>query len=249
MPVFAKNLAGHTQLLHGFCGVPSSSPNAFATEKEAASYTQNNRCAALDALHMPHPSILLKQTHSTDVQEVTDHFLQTYDPTAPPEGDVLISQKPNVPIGVRTADCGPLLWFETEKKIIAATHAGWRGALNGAIEATLDAFEHLGGHKDNLVVALGPTIHPTQYEVGEDFQKTFLEKNESFTTFFVKESQKVYFDLPSFLMHKLNNLGLKQCLWTGHNTFEPLFFSRRRALHSQKHHGSNYAFIMKRDVT
>lgn len=245
MHVFAHNLTGFPNLLHGFCGVPSTSPDAFKDPQEATPYRAKNCKAALEALDIQTPYVLLHQTHGTNVVEVTQNFLASYKEENPPEGDILITAEKNIAIGVRTADCGPLLWYENKKGIVAATHAGWRGAFKGVVEKTLHTILGMGGKKENIFVALGPTIHAANYDVGIDFEENTLRANPAYKRFLLKKETRTTFDLPNFLMYQLKELNLPHTLWTGHNTFEKHFFSRRRSLAKKEYHGSNYSFIVQ----
>ena len=230
---------------HGFFGVPPHAPRHFASPEEAISYRQRNMTHALHTGDMATAQpILLNQTHSSHVHAVDKAFLTSYQDHLPPEGDGLVTQLPHVALGVRTADCGPLLWMDPVSGIIAASHAGWRGAVHGIVEATLNAMLKLGSQKENIHVVLGPTINKAHYVVGKDFRDQCLAQ-DPLTAEFFSHVPSLVFDLPEFLMKKLHVLGVRNCHNLGQDTFvNPSFYSRRSSLAVSGHYGSNYAFIM-----
>ena len=91
-----------------------------------------------------------------------------------PKADAIVSKNPGVVIGVLTADCSPILFADPDAKIVAAAHAGWRGAVSGIIEATVDQMEKCGAKRNRICAAIGPTINQRSYEVGPDFKSNFL---------------------------------------------------------------------------
>ena len=110
------------------------------------------------------------QIHSPDVVVADEPWTTDKRPRA----DAIVTRVPQLAIGVSTADCGPLLFADSEAGVIGATHAGWRGALTGVIEATIAAMERLGANRSRISGALGPTIRQQNYEVGPEFVERFL---------------------------------------------------------------------------
>ena len=100
------------------------------------------------------------------------------------KADALVTDQKNLPIAVLTADCVPLLLYENKKKIIAAIHAGWKGAYRGILKRVINFMVSKGCKKKNIVVAVGPSIAKKNYEVKEDFKKRFLKKDKKKQTFF-----------------------------------------------------------------
>ena len=86
----------------------------------------------------------------------------------------MVTDRPGVALGIMTADCGPVLFADQTAGVIGAAHAGWRGALDGVLEATTAAMEQLGAKRQNMVAALGPCIRQPSYEVGDDFKQIFV---------------------------------------------------------------------------
>jgi copper oxidase (laccase) domain-containing protein len=119
--------------------------------------------------------------------------------------------------------------------VVAAAHAGWKGALGGVAEATVAAMTAKGARPSRIVAAVGPCIGPDSYEVGEDFLSAFMAKAPEAAAFFRPGTarHKRLFDLPGFVLDRLARAGVGQAEWIGGDTFadEALFFSNRRAFH------------------
>ena len=149
--------------------------------------------------------------------------------------DAMVTTIPGVALGVLTADCAPVLFADAEAEVIGAAHAGWKGALDGVLEATLSAMEALGARRDAICVAIGPTISQRNYEVGPEFVERFLDEDLSFSRFFAGGTEdRAMFDLPGLILHRLREAGIKEAAWTGHCTYGDAerFFSYRRTTHA-----------------
>ena len=83
-----------------------------------------------------------------------------------PRADAIVTGTPGLALGVLAADCAPVLFAAPDAGVIAAAHAGWRGALGGVLEAAIEAMLSLGARRDMIVAAVGPCIGPGAYEVG-----------------------------------------------------------------------------------
>ena len=108
-----------------------------------------------------------------------------------PRADAIVTRTPSLAIGVSTADCGPLLFADSEARVIGAAHAGWRGAFTGVIEATVAAMEKLGADRARITAALGPTISQPNYEVGPEFVERFMTADTDNARFFVASQRPV----------------------------------------------------------
>lgn len=142
--------------------------------------------------------LVLKQIHSSAcliVNEKTPSDL---------EADAMVTKTPGIALGILTADCVPLLFFDSEAKIIGAAHAGWKGAVGGVIESTLEKMILLGASPENMLVVMGPCIHKESYEVSEDFLENFPKKYDSFS----QKNNKFYFDPPGYCTHRLLDAGI-----------------------------------------
>jgi len=150
-----------------------------------------------------------------------------------PEGDAVVTRTPGVICGALSADCAPVLIVDPEARIVASAHAGWRGALDGVVQAAVDAMVALGGDPERMVAAVGPCIGPDSYEVGVDFLHRFEADCPGSGRFFRPgvSDDKRQFDLPAFVLDRLRTAGIEQREWVGHDTRaeEALFFSNRRA--------------------
>lgn len=125
--------------------------------------------------------VLLQQVHGTDVRiaettprvRVAEHLVLS----ELPDGDAIVTETPGLPIGVRVADCVPILLFEPEKRVGAVVHAGWRGTLSGIVTETLYVLEtHFGADPRHIHCLLGPSAGPCCYEVSKDLAKRFSDK-------------------------------------------------------------------------
>lgn len=150
-----------------------------------------------------------------------------------PEGDASVTQAPGVVCAVLTADCAPILLADPEARIVAAAHAGWKGALGGIVQATVQTMIDLGADSRRMVAVIGPCIAQESYEVGADYQDRFAAEAPGSERFFRSgvSPDKRLFDLPGFVLWRLDQAGVGQAAWTGHDTRadETRFFSNRRA--------------------
>lgn len=191
-----------------------------------------NRARVADALNLPPAHLTgVHQTHSADALVIED-------PTAErTQADAIVTKTPGIAVSVLTADCQPVLFADHSAGVVAAAHAGWRGALDGILEATLDAMERLGASRKSTVAVIGPSISQSAYEVGPEFFETFMAENDSYARFFAKGTgDRLHFDLPGFGLHRLREAGVASAEWTRHCTYtDPdRFFSYRRSTHAKE---------------
>ena len=150
-----------------------------------------------------------------------------------PEADAMVTDRPGVVLGVLTADCAPVLFADAEAGVVGAAHAGWRGALDGVAEATLQAMIALGAAPGRVTAAIGPCIRQESYEVGTEFPRPFLDQDEANARFFrpAARAGHFFFDLPAYLLARLNAAGLAAVAVLERDTCadEMSFFSYRRA--------------------
>ena len=154
---------------------------------------------------------------------------------ARPEGDAVVTRTPGVLCGALAADCAPVLIADPEARVVAAVHAGWRGALGGVVEATIAAMVDLGAAPERMRAAVGPCIGPASYEVGLEFLDAFVAADAANARFFAPGArpEKRLFDLPGFVLLRLAAAGVPRAEGTGYDTLadEARFFSNRRAVH------------------
>ncbi len=242
-PVEAKNLAALSGIRHGFFtrigGVSSglyASLNCGWGSNDDPNLVGENRRRVGE--HLGGNSdrsgggvITLYQEHGTTALTVAEPPSRD----ALPHADAVVSVTPGLVIGVLTADCAPILLADTEAGVVAAAHAGWRGAVNGVIVSAVREMERLGARRERISAAIGPCISQRAYEVGPEFEATFLERDPRYGAFFARkdETTRPHFDLPGFVAKRLQDAGvgnienLSPC--TCEN--ESLFFSYRRKTH------------------
>jgi polyphenol oxidase len=152
------------------CGYGSSD------QKEAISI---NRARVAEAMGLsPEALCGVHQVHSADVITVTGASPDR------PKADAMVTATPGVALSVLTADCAPVLFADAGAGVIGAAHAGWKGALGGVLEATIEAMEALGADRAGIAVVIGPTISQRAYEVGPEFLDAFLADDPEAARFF-----------------------------------------------------------------
>lgn len=165
-----------------------------------------------------------------------------------PKLDGLVTNVPGIILGTLTADCGPVLFADHEAGVVAAAHAGWKGALGGVTDATVAKMEELGAKRERIVAALGPTISQQAYEVGPEFIANFPEEAKSFFKPSTRPGHHM-FDLPGYLTRRMREFGLGTVVNTGLCTYseEDAYFSYRRATHrGERDYGRQIAAISLR---
>lgn len=169
------------------------------------------------------------QVHSPDVAIVDAPF-----GSERPKADGVVTRVRGLPIGVVTADCGPVLFADAEAGVVGAAHAGWRGALGGVLDRTVEAMEGLGARRERITAVLGPTITQPNYEVDAAMMEPFLTEDPASERFFApgQSETKRQFDLPGYIVAKLGRLGT-QGSFVGACTYadDNRFFSFRRTTH------------------
>lgn len=150
-----------------------------------------------------------------------------------PEGDASVTAAPGVICAVLTADCAPILLADAEAGVVAAVHAGWKGALDGVVHSAVAAMQTLGAEPRRTVAVIGPCIAQSSYEVSADYQERFEHHDPGSGRFFAPgaAADKRQFDLPGFVLWRLEQAGVGEAVWTGDDTWtdETRFYSNRRA--------------------
>ncbi len=163
------------------------------------------------------------------------------------KADAIITNQERLPIAILTADCAPILLYDNKKKMIAAIHAGWKGAFKGIINKVINFMLKNGCKKNQITAAIGPCIKQNSYNVKEDFQKKFIKKDRKNRIFFKKKKNTIFFDLPNFVKSQLKSNKITKIDTINIDTFDKKnnFFSARRSLGS-KHddYGRNISIIM-----
>lgn len=185
------------------------------------------------AAHLKVPAshlVSLYQVHSADVETVGGPWQAER-----PKADGMVSAAPGVALGVSSADCGPILFCDSEARVVGAAHAGWKGAFSGIVASTVTAMEKLGARRERILAVLGPTISARAYEVGPEFVERFKAENHTYARFFTASERAAHamFDLPAFIGLRAQEAGIGRFVDLGLCTYadEQRFFSYRRTTH------------------
>lgn len=191
-----------------------------------------NRTRVAEALGVTTDQLVgVHQVHSADAVRVTEPF------DTAPKADALVTATPGVALAILTADCQPVLFADRAAGVIGAAHAGWKGALEGVLEATVAGMEALGATRKNIKAVIGPSISQPNYEVGPEFRDSFLANDPNHNRFFLKGSgDRFQFNLPAFGLAQLEACGIGRSNWTRHCTYADAarFYSYRRSVHRKE---------------
>jgi len=206
------------------CGLGSDDLRAHVVE---------NRGRVADDLGVERENLLsVHQTHSIVVKTVTKGWASD----AVPKADAMVTDQPGIGLAILTADCAPVLFADETRAVVGAAHAGWKGALGGVLEATLDAMVALGARRNNITATIGPCISQAAYEVGPEFVETFIAKDPTYAAYFIPSARDEHrqFDLTTFTGDRLAAQGLAGVDTLKHCTYADatLFFSYRRTTHA-----------------
>jgi polyphenol oxidase len=241
MRLCAPSLAAIGGISHGFFtrqgGVSSgiyASLNCGPGSNDDAANVQENRARVAEILGAkPSHLLTVSQKHSAVAVAVK----APWKAGNAPEADAIVTATPGLAIGVLTADCAPVLFCDGEARVVGAAHAGWRGALSGIVEATVEAMQKLGARPDRIVAVIGPAISQDAYEVGADYRDQFIAEEPQSVPFFVTDegSGEPHFDLPGYVGERLKRAGLGSIYDLSLCTYceESRLFSYRRS----QHHG------------
>ena len=233
-PIRARRLGG---VPHGFLGrrggvshgMVAGLNTGLGSADDPAAVAENRRRAA--AAVLPGAALLgLYQIHSAEAVVVT----APYADEARPRADALVTDRPGLLLGILTADCAPVLFADRDAGVVAAAHAGWKGALGGVTDATLAAMETRGARRERIVAAIGPCIARASYEVDDGFLRIFAEADAANERFFADgRAGHHQFDLEAYVAHRLAAAGVTRIEALGLDTYgdEERFYSFRRATH------------------
>jgi polyphenol oxidase len=188
-----------------------------------------NRGRALEALGLARDSLVTGyQVHGKDVAVVDDIWRHADRPKV----DALVTRRRGIALGILTADCVPVLLADPGVPLIAAAHAGWRGAVGGVLEETLAVMREQGAELARIRAGVGPAIGAASYEVGPEFPAAFLAERAENRSYFrpAPRDKHFLFDLGGYVAEKLARLGVGNVARSGGDTAaEPQhFFSWRR---------------------
>ena len=252
-PVLAENLSDLAGIKHGFFtragGVSQgiyASLNCGPGSRDDPEAVKQNRARVALYLGAHEPEVVTPyQVHSAQAIIIDEAF----PPGERPRADAVVTKTPGLPIGILTADCGPVLLADPQARVVAAAHAGWRGAMSGILDATLLAMETLGAERRRIHAALGPCINQPSYEVGQEFLDQFIAADAAAARFFQipAGATRPHFDLPAFITSDLRTRGLASVVSEARCTYtdESNFFSFRRTTHrSEGDYGRQISAIL-----
>ena len=193
--------------------------------------------------------ILLNQVHSNKFYYINKNSKldNKYNNKKKPKADAVITNQKHLPIAVLTADCAPILIYDSKIKIVAAIHAGWRGAYKDIVKKVVKFMIKKGCLQKNITAAIGPCISSNNYEVKKDFIKKFIKKDKKNMIFFKKIKNKNYFSLNKYIYFQLKSLNIKKIEIIDKDTFniKNKFFSARRSIsRNENDYGRNISIIM-----
>ena len=232
MPLTAESL----RVPHGFftrrggvSGGPYASLNCSLSGGDARDAVLENRARAAHAIGArPDRLVGLMQVHGADVVEVT----VPWSPGNGPRADAMVTTRPDIALGIITADCAPILLADPKAGVAGAVHAGWRGAVAGVIEAAVAAMVRLGASPAAIVAAIGPCIGQDSYEVSSDLRDAVLARKPDHVRFFAAGHQDArwQFDLAGYCATRLAEASIRTVSVLGVDTAtdEAMFFSHRR---------------------
>jgi YfiH family protein len=235
-PLTASNLAALPGIRHGFFtrhgGVSEgiyAGLNCGLGSRDDTAHVRENRARVARHLGSPREEVVtLYQTHSADALVVE----ALPDRAALPKADAVVTRTPGLVVGALAADCAPVLLADAEARVVAAAHAGWRGAVGGILEAAITAMEGLGARRACIHAAVGPCIGLENYEVGPEFEADVTARDPASRAFFrvFAPGGRAHFDLAGYTASRLSAAGLASVAVEAPCTFtnESLFFSYRR---------------------
>jgi len=254
MQIPAPSLAALPGMVHAFfgrdggvsTGIYAGLNCGLGSNDDAGAVTQN-RARAMAALGLPAAALAtLHQVHSTRVVTVEKDAAEIAGRRI--EADALVTKAPGVALGVLTADCAPVLLADAKAGIVAAAHAGWRGAFDGVIDATVARMVQLGALPGRITAAIGPCIAQVSYEVGPEFVARFvaaLPRNQRYFSTAARPGHS-RFDLTAFVADRLAVVGVGRVERLAIDSYvdEARCFSYRRATHrNEPDYGRNLAAI------
>jgi YfiH family protein len=238
MTLTSSLLAATPGLRHGFFsreggvsgGIYAGLNGGLGSKDDPDRVAENRRRMAAALGVEPSRFLSAHQVHSPDVAVAE----APWDTASRPRVDAIVTRVEGLAIGVTAADCGPVLLADPAARVIGAAHAGWKGALTGVLESTVEAMEKLGAARADMVAAIGPLIRQASYEVGPEFVERFIEADAENVRFFLPSSRggHAMFDLGGFIRMRLQHAGISVIDDLGIDTYaDERFYSYRRSVH------------------
>jgi len=194
-------------------------------------HTAENRRRAGEAVLPGARLLTCYQIHSPEVVTVST----PWDDADRPKADALVTTRPGLLLGVLTADCAPVLFHDAEARVIGAAHAGWKGAIGGVTDRTVEAMEALGADRARIAAVVGPCIAQKSYEVDAGFEARFSAEDPDNARFFkAGRTGHAWFDLEGYVAARLAGFGVGSVAMLGEDTYSQpgRFYSFRRSTHA-----------------
>ena len=250
--ITSKKLLNHKIISHGFfnrnggksSGIYKSLNCGLGSSDNKKKVIENLRIVKNQINKKSNDIILNNQIHSNKFIFIDKKFRFRKNKA---KADAIITDQSKLPIAVLTADCVPLLLFESNKNMIAAIHAGWRGAYKGIIDKVINFMIKKGCKKNLIIAAIGPCIGQNNYNVKKDFKKRFIKKDKKNKIFFKSKNKKYFFNLKQYIILEMKKLGIKKIKLINKDTFSGVntYFSARRSLKKKENdYGRNLSLIM-----
>jgi hypothetical protein len=214
-------------------GIYAGLNGGIGSNDDPKNVAENRRRMAEHMGVAPGRFLSVHQVHSPDAVIATG----PWDGASRPRADAIVTRTQGLAIGVTSADCGPILLVDPNARVIAAAHAGWKGALTGILESTIRAMQELGAESGGIVAAIGPVIRQHSYEVGAEFVERFVEADAENALFFIPSTREGHamFDLAGLIRMRLENAGVLMIDDLGIDTYsDERFFSYRRSVHRKE---------------
>ena len=207
----------------------------FGSNDDPALIAENRRRVANSLGFQPDQMFGLRQSHSASVVTIDSTSNASIDARA--NADALITNNSGYALAILTADCVPVLFAAPKMGVIGAAHAGWRGAVDGVLEATIAMMAKQGITPDQIEAVIGPAIQQPNYQVGDDLRHAVLAAHDDADVFFDPDQDmdgKYRFDLPGFVQSRLRKAGLDKVTDLGIDTYGESsgLFSHRHATHA-----------------
>ncbi|MEO6396617.1 MAG: peptidoglycan editing factor PgeF [Devosia sp.] len=251
-PYTTSKALAHPRLIHGFYGREGgrskgelASNNMSIAQGDNPDLVVSNRSSAANAMggHGIRDLVVFRQIHSTRVVTLTERP----GPSIAIEADAMVTNRSDLLLAVLTADCAPILLADPEAGILAAAHAGWKGAAGGIAKATIEAMVALGAQPQNIRAAIGPTISAANYEIGPDTAAAILALDPAASRHISipPGKSREHFDIPGLLTEQLfaGGVGLVSDLALCTYAEPNRYFSHRYATHQGTNTGRQIAII------
>jgi polyphenol oxidase len=214
-------------------GIYAGLNGGLGSNDDPRNVVENRRRMAQQMGVAPDHFLSVHQVHSPDAVVASG----PWEGASRPRADAIVTRTEGIAISVTAADCGPILLVDPNARVIGAAHAGWKGALTGILESTIDAMERLGAERGGMVAAIGPLIRQHSYEVGGEFVERFIDAEADNAVFFLPSASEGHsmFDLAGFIRMRLENAGVLMIDDIGVDTYsDERFYSYRRSVHRKE---------------